>query len=127
MKSHRRPDPGPREIALASLLLLLPTACDGTDRSFSQYPGFADYFAAHPPAATVPSPADQALLARHRPRFFKAEGEPGPTDFYADYIAHGRLTDGDGRPVAEGGVTPEILNAHKDDPGAAFVHDGPPD
>ena len=105
--------------ALAGLLLLAGCA---RERNFSQYPGFAAYFAAHPPATTVPSPDDQALLQRFRPRFYKAEGELGPEDFYADYVAHGRLYDGDGR-LASDRVTPEILNAHEDEPAAVFVHD----
>ena len=70
---------------------------------------------AHPPATTVPSPDDQALLQRFRPRFYKAEGEPGPEDFYVDYVAHGRLYEGDGRLVSDH-VTPALLNAHKDEP-----------
>ena len=105
--------------ALAGLLLLAGCA---RERNFSQYPGFAAYFAAHPPATTVPSPDDQALLQRFRPRFYKAEGEPGPEDFYVDYVAHGRLYEGDGRLVSDH-VTPDLLNAHKDEPAAVFVHD----
>ena len=46
---------------LAGLLLLF--ACAGSvaaDRNFSQYPGFAEYFAANPPADAA-GPANRAL------------------------------------------------------------------
>lgn len=105
------------------LLLLLLAACSD-DRNFAQRPGFAAYFAAHPPATTVPSEPDQALLARFRPRFFKAAEDDGPIDFYADYVVHARLYDPDGRLIADR-VTPEILNAHKDTPGVMLVHERP--
>ncbi len=104
-------------VALAALAVLPLAACDD-GRNFSQYPGFAEYFAANPPAATPPGAADQALLARFRPRFFKAPGEDGPVDFYADYVARGRFADGGAGPV-----TRADLNARKDDPGAVFAHE----
>ncbi len=89
--------------------------------TLSQFPGFAEHFATYPRPATLPSAADQALLARHRPRVFQPPGHVGPVSFYDDYIAQGRLTGGDGRAISHA-VTPAVLNAHKDDPHATFVH-----
>jgi hypothetical protein len=104
--------------AAAAGLALLLAACEPGDRNFSQYPGFAEYYAANPPAATAPDAEDRALLARFRPRFFKADGEDGPVDFYADYVARGRFVDGGAGPV-----TRAELNARKDDPGAVLAHE----
>jgi len=89
------------------------------DTNFSQYPGFAEYFAAHPPAGAV-SRADRALARRHAPRFHLPSGHEGPIDFYRDYIAHGTLSTGNGVPIED--PTQEALNRHREDPGAVFVH-----
>ena len=89
--------------------------------TFSQFPVFAEHFATYPRPAALPSAADQALLARHRPRIFLPPGHVGPVSSYDDYIAQGRLTDGDGRAISRT-VTPAVLNAHKDDPHVTFVH-----
>jgi len=97
------------------------SACADRDTNFSQYPGFAAYFAANPPAAEPPAAADRALLQRFRPRTWLPAGHEGPIDFYADYIAQGRLRAGDGAAIAAA-VTPAILAAHKDDPRAVFEH-----
>ena len=89
------------------------------DRNFSQYPGFAEYFAANPPAG-VAGPSDQALARRHAPRFHLPAGHEGPIDFYRDYIAHGYLVTGEG--VRIDGPTPADLNRYRDDVRAEFVH-----
>lgn len=91
------------------------------DSNFSQYPGFADYFAANPRSDVMPGAVERALLARHRPRFFLPEGHAGLISFYDDYIAQGTLVDGKGEPVSHK-VTPEMLNRHKQDPSAVFTH-----
>ncbi len=91
------------------------------DSSFSQYPGFADYFTANPRSDAVPGAVDKALLARHRPRFFLPEEHAGLISFYDDYIAQGTLVDGKGELVSEN-VTPEILNRYRDDTQAVFTH-----
>ncbi|MBI4537043.1 MAG: hypothetical protein HY712_03695 [candidate division NC10 bacterium] len=96
-------------------------ACEMSQANFSQYPGFAAYFAAHPRAANLPTPGEQTLLRRYLPRYFLASGQPGPVDFYADYIAHGELRDEAGRLVSQQ-VTREILNAFKSNPGAVFTY-----
>ncbi|MDX6751078.1 hypothetical protein SH611_14760 [Geminicoccaceae bacterium 1502E] len=90
--------------------------------NFSQRPGFAAWFAANPPATTLPAPGEQALLRRWLPRFFLAPGEQPPLDFYADYVAHGGLDGGTRRQA-----TPALLNARLHDPAAVFVHDRDPD
>lgn len=109
-----------------TLPISLIVGCNRSHGNFSQHPGFAAYFATHPPSGTAATPDEQALLARYRPRLFLPAGHPGPIDFYADYIAHGCLTDGAGRLVSTR-VTPAILNALKRDPGAVFVHEPGPE
>ncbi len=99
-------------------------ACDGGHGNFSQHPGFAAYYAEHPPAASVPDAAEQARLARYRPRFFLSPGQQRPIDFYRDYIANGRLLDANGDVISEA-VTPALLNAHRDDPLVRFEHRPP--
>jgi len=103
-------------VALAQWLLL---AVD--DVNFSQYRGFAAYFAANPPRATLPSPDERALLVKYAPRFFLPPGHAGPISFYDDYIASGSLRSGDGRLVSER-VTQSVLNANKTDSKAVFTH-----
>ena len=105
-------------ISLAGLVVA-GGGCAAADSNFSQYPGFAEYFAEHPPADAADHD-EQALLRRHAPRFHLPAGHEGPIDFYRDYIAHGYLVTGDG--VRIDGPTPEELNRHRDDPAAQFVH-----
>lgn len=100
---------------------LAVATCGSLDGNFSQFPGFDAYFKANPPADALPTQEERALLWRYRPRLFIAEGEDGPIDFYRDYIAHGVLRDGDGDAISAD-VTQDILNRHKDDPDATFVH-----
>ena len=105
-------------ICLAGLVLA-GGGFTAADSNFSQYPGFAEYFAENPPAGAADS-GEQALLRRHAPRFHLPAGHEGPIDFYRDYIAHGYLVTGGG--VRIDGPTPEELNRHRDDPAAQFVH-----
>ena len=113
--------PGARSVAcLAGLVpACFLAGAVAADRNFSQYPGFAEYFAANPPAG-VAGESDQALARRHAPRFHLPAGHEGPIDFYRDYIAHGHLVTGGG--VRIEGPTPDELNRHRDDPMAQFVH-----
>jgi len=60
------------------------------------------------------------LLERYRPRIYLAEGQTPFLDFYADYIAKGKLKV-DGR-VVSASVGPELLNKYKDKPDAEFVY-----
>ena len=66
-----------------------PCGCSVAQTNFSQYPGFAAYFAAHPPRDTLPTAAEQALLRKYRPRHLLAPNHPGLICFYADYIGQG--------------------------------------
>lgn len=91
--------------------------------TFARHPGFAQWFAAHPPRPEPPGSADRALLQRHRPLLHVLPGAPGPIDFHRDYIAHGTLLAG-GRRFAT--VDRERLARHADDPAAVFRHQ-PPD
>ena len=100
-------------------MVLAGAGAVAADRNFSQYPGFAEYFAEHPPAAAA-GPDDRALARRHAPRFHLPAGHEGPIDFYRDYIASGRLVAGDG--IRIDGPTPAELNRYRDDATAEFVH-----
>jgi hypothetical protein len=102
--------------------LALAAGCGRGGANFSQEPGFAEYFAANPPAAAPATPTDQELLRRHRPRLMLPPDHPGPIDFYEDYVAEGRLTDGQGHRVP-GPLNRAALNAYKGDPLAVFVHE----
>jgi hypothetical protein len=114
--------PTPAALLLVTVVIGAAAGCESRPGNFSQYPGFAAYFAAHPPAHELPSATDSDLLRRYRPRLWLPAGHPGPIDFYVDYIAAGRLTDGAGRPAPRP-VTRAILGAHVRDPGAVFVHE----
>lgn len=106
-------------IALVAMLLIGTNATIA--KNFSQYPGFAEYYASFPPRTTRPTDSEQALLFKFRPHVFAAEQQPHPISFYDDYINNGTLVAGDGRKVSDV-VTPDILNAHKYDSRAVFTH-----
>ena len=103
------------------LALMVVAGCSFASGNFSQYPGFADYFAGHPRSSVLPTADEQELLRRHRPHWMLPPGHAGAVDFYGDYIANGVLVDGKGAMVSSP-VTPAILNAHRNDPGAVFTH-----
>lgn len=122
--ARRISKPAGRRARAAGLLAWLAllgagAAVFAADRNFSQYPGFAEYFAANPPAGAADED-DRALARRHAPRFHLPEGHEGPIDFYRDYIAHGYLVTGGGVRVENPG--PAEMNRHRDDPRAEFVH-----
>lgn len=127
--ARRRAGYWPRRAAAGPLLALLLAAgaagCSQSAANFSQYPGFRDWYAAHPPAESPPDETDRALLARYRPRLFVDRESEGPIGFYEDYVAEATLLRGDGSIVAEP-PTRETLNAYKADPGAVLVHRGVP-
>jgi hypothetical protein len=100
---------------------LATTGCSLPQSNFSQYPGFAEYYTAHPPRNMLPSTEEQALLDRYKPRFFLLPGHAGLIDFYQDYIAQGSLIAADGKLISAS-VTREILNANKEKPGVVFQH-----
>ena len=95
--------------------------CSLPKTNFSQYPGFAEYYAANPPREALPSEQERALLTRYRPRLFLPPQHAGLIDFYRDYIAQGQLIDRDGKLISAA-VTPDILNAHKEDAAIVFTH-----
>ena len=107
---------------LTAALLFPAAGCSDRPHNFSQYPGFAEWYAANPPSADLPTDAEAAMLARYRPRVFLPDGHEGPLDFYRDYVAAGTLRDGDGGVVADE-VDQALLNAHKADPSVVFTHD----
>lgn len=104
------------------LALLVPIPAGGApETNFSQHPGFARYFADNPPSTRTPSLEERALLTRYRPRILLPEDQPGPIDFYRDYVAHGSLFDGQGNLISSA-VAPETLNRYKRDEKAVFRH-----
>lgn len=112
-----------RVLAILALTGFAVFACVGPrdHGNFSQFAGWAEWYAGNPPLSTPADAAERALLERYRPRFFLAPDAEGPIDFYRDYIAQGRLRAGSGAVVSEQ-VTRALLNAHKRDPRAVFVH-----
>jgi hypothetical protein len=104
---------------IAGLLLL--SGAPPTEHNFSQYPGFAEYFAANPPSDRLPDADERALLERHRPRFHLPADHAGLIGFYEDYLAQGELRDGEGT-VVSNAVDRALLNAHRDDPAVVFEH-----
>ena len=89
--------------------------------NFSQQPGFANHYVAHPRRSTAATDDERALLQRHRPRLWLPAGHAGPIDFYGDYIANGTLVSGGGS-VHEGPVDRALLNRFKNNPQAVFTH-----
>lgn len=108
-------------IILIAVMSLVSAGCELNRTNFSQYPGFEEYFRKNPPSDKLPSPADQELLRRYRPRFIMAKGQKRPIDFYQDYIAHGVLINGDGREISRH-VDQKLLNKYRHDPNAVFRH-----
>ncbi|MDX1514379.1 MAG: hypothetical protein R3174_11630 [Gammaproteobacteria bacterium] len=105
---------------MTAWLLLINAGCTA-ETNFSQYPGFAEYFAGHPPSPSAADPRARALLERHRPRFFLPPAHAGMIDFYGDYIASGELTGADGRMISAR-TSRAQLNLHRDDPRVEFRH-----
>lgn len=104
------------------IFALVLTGCSDQDFNFSQYPGFAEWYAANPPSSALPTAEQQALLATYQPRFYVSADGEGPIDFYQDYIAHGRLVDGDDTLISDQ-VDRALLNAKKADPAVVFTHE----
>ncbi|MEO8039441.1 MAG: hypothetical protein ABI794_11760 [Betaproteobacteria bacterium] len=114
-----------RSAVVVGLVVALGLAgCSRDSVNFSQYPGFAAYFSAHPRSSRLPDAGERALLERHRPRWQLPLSHPGAIAFYEDYIANGTLVSGDGRARFDR-VTRAILNGHRDDSGAVFTHRPP--
>lgn len=106
---------------LLGALCLTLVACSD-EGNFSSFPGFQSHFKANPPRTSLPTDEEQALLERYKPRIFLAQGQTRFIDFYADYIARGKLSV-DGKPIS-GSVDSALLNQFKDDATAEFVFDG---
>ncbi|MEM8949506.1 MAG: hypothetical protein AAGA21_02665 [Pseudomonadota bacterium] len=106
---------------LMPAMILLVTGCEDRAKNFSQYPGFAEWYATNPPISTPPTAEQVALLKRYQPRIFLPAQHEGPIDFYRDYIGSGILLDGNGEEVSSA-VDQRILNDHKADPAAVFTH-----
>jgi hypothetical protein len=73
-----------RGAARIAAALLALAACSDDAGNFSQHPGFAEWYAAHPPERALPTAAERTLLERYQPRVFLPAGHPGPIDFYGD-------------------------------------------
>ncbi|ETW94641.1 MAG: hypothetical protein ETSY1_33960 [Candidatus Entotheonella factor] len=108
-------------IVVGGLIITLLAWSVSTAQTFSQYPGFSEYFAANPPREILPTAQEQALLRRYQPRIYLPAQHPGLISFYDDYIAQGKLKGPDGKTISSN-VTPALLNAHKEGPRAVFEH-----
>ena len=100
------------------LILLFIVGCSKNDSSFTEMPGFKQYFAKNQPSLTLPNEADQALLATFKPRVFLAKGQTPFIDFYEDYIAHGALYVN--KKLVSKKVNQSLLNQHKNNVNAEF-------
>ena len=108
-----------RWIVVGWILIFLPwiSACSGDN--FSQYPGFDAIRAAR--SEQLPAANERRLLKRHKPEIYIDATAEGPIDFYRDYIAHGRLYDGDGKLLSDNPAA-SLLNAWRHDKRVRFVH-----
>ncbi len=103
-----------------TLMILFLSACSKNDSSFTEMPGFKQYFAKNKPSTILPSDTDQALLETFRPRIFLAKGQTSFIDFYADYIANGSLYVN--KKLVSKQVNQKILNKYKNNVTAEFRH-----
>jgi len=94
----------------------------GGGQSFSEFPGFIEHFKKYPPSDTRPNASEIALLEKYQPRVFTAAGQPGPIDFYREYIAAGQLIV-DNKKIT-GPATQALLNQHRENPKALFQYRG---
>lgn len=107
----------PRPLILCMALF----SCSG-GQSFSEFPGFIEHFNNYPPSDIEPNASEIALLTKYQPRIFTDVGQPGPIDFYKEYIAKGQLF-ADGKKLT-GPATQALLNLHREDPKALFKYLG---
>jgi len=105
----------------ATALILLAAGCNDRNDNFSQYPGFAEWYAENSPSLSRPTAEQAALLARYQPTVFLPDGHEGPIDFYRDYVGNGVLLDRDGELVSST-VDQTLLNTKKTDPAVVFTH-----
>jgi len=100
---------------------MLLFSCNG-GQNFTEFPGFTEHFTRYPPKSSLPDTAEITLLKKYQPKIYKASDQPGPIDFYADYVAHGALSLS-GKKISDT-VTAELLNQYRDNPHARFVYTG---
>jgi len=110
-----------RNILLIPLVAIL-SACANGEQNFSQFPGFSEYFQKNVPRTQAANATEKALLEKYKPKIFIASDQATPIDFYADYIGNGKLLV-DGKLVSQD-VTPQLLNAEKDNIDAVFQYTG---
>ena len=113
--------PGCQRLLNPVILSMALFSCSDGQR-FSEFPGFIEHFNKYPPSDTVPNASEIALLKKYKPRVFAAVGQPGPIDFYKDYIADGQLFVG--KQKIDAPVTQELLNQHRANPRALFKYHG---
>ena len=94
------------------------------DRNFSQHPGFAEYFAANPPAG-IATASDRALTRRHAPRFHLPAGHEGPIDFYVETVFRAMWVDE--KKMDDPAVIGEVLTAAGFDAEAIFARTREPE
>lgn len=112
-----------RLMVLLGALVFLSAAAEEEIGDFTMWGEFAKIRELHGPE--LPTETEQVLLERYRPRLYSPAGQPGPLDFYADYIANGCLQ-GSSTKLQDCEVDQADLNAVRLDPNARFTH-VPPD
>ena len=110
-----------RRAASVALFAVAFTSAFAQGGNFSQQPGFASHYAAHPRRSIAANDDERALLQRYKPRLWLPAAHAGPIDFYGDYIANGTLVSGDGR-AQDNPVDRALLNRFKSDAQAVFTH-----
>lgn len=103
-------------------LLVILSACAKGEQSFSQFPGFAEYFQKNTPYDLPANEAEQVILEKFKPQFFIASDQAKPIDFYTDYISNGKLLI-NGKLISKD-VTRALLNKHKENVDAQFQYTG---
>jgi len=110
-----------RQLSVTIILGIFLFSCSG-GQNFSEFPGFAEHFTEYAPTPNKPNPSEITLLEKYQPRVYAAKGQPGPIDFYKDYIAHGELFL-DGKKISSS-VDSSLLNQYRDNTNALFKYSG---
>ncbi len=111
-----------RPAVLGPIILSMALFSCRDGQRFSEYPGFIEHFENYSPSDIKPDASEIALLTKYKPRVFKAIGQPGPIDFYKEYVSQGQLF-ADNKKI-EGPATQPLLNQHRENPNALFQYHG---
>lgn len=115
-----------RALSLSACALLI-ASCAADSESFTNRPGFAEYFRQYAPTDVLPDARQRELLEKYQPRIYRSIdknniAQQGPVDFYKSFISHGKLL-ADGNLVSQQ-VTQEVLNQYRDSTTVKFEYGG---